>query len=135
MGDLSAYAALGLKPGADASAVERAYKRLIKQHHPDRPGGDSKRAAEINRAYRELRTAKTKDALELNDDLEKYPARYGWSFAVVGLAVGLAIGLLLTGPMASETDEFWSAPPQPWTAVKVWSGEDFPADHAMNLDH
>ena len=37
--DGSAYAALGLQPGADATAIERAYKSLIKQHHPDREGG------------------------------------------------------------------------------------------------
>ena len=55
--DASAYSALGLEPGADVFAVERAYKSLIKQHHPDREGGDSARAAEINRAYRELRAA------------------------------------------------------------------------------
>ena len=56
-GRASAFAALGLPPGADAAAIEQAYKRLIKQHHPDREGGDSTRAAEINRAYRELRAA------------------------------------------------------------------------------
>jgi hypothetical protein len=32
-----------------------------------------------------------------------------------------------------ETDEFWSAPAEPWTAVKVWSGQDVPADHALDL--
>lgn len=32
-----------------------------------------------------------------------------------------------------ETDEFWAAPSMPWTAVKVWKGEDFPADHALNI--
>jgi len=32
-----------------------------------------------------------------------------------------------------ETDEFWSAPAEPWTAAKVWSGQDTPADHAMDL--
>ena len=31
------------------------------------------------------------------------------------------------------TDEFWSAPSQPWTSVKIWSGQDVPADHAMDL--
>jgi hypothetical protein len=70
MGDASAYESLGLDPGADQAAVERAYKRLIKEHHPDRDGGDPARATEINRAYRELREggAVTGDALELNDD-------------------------------------------------------------------
>ncbi|HUE78071.1 MAG TPA: J domain-containing protein [Sphingomicrobium sp.] len=51
----SAYAALGLEPGADRTAIEQAYRRLIKLHHPDRSGGDASRAAEINRAYFELR--------------------------------------------------------------------------------
>jgi hypothetical protein len=65
----SAFAVLGLEPGADSAAVERAYKRLIKQHHPDREGGDAARAAEINRAYRELRGVwNRKDPLHLNDD-------------------------------------------------------------------
>lgn len=54
-GPASAYAALGLEPGADRAAIEEAYRRLIKRYHPDRSGGDSQRAAEINRAYFELR--------------------------------------------------------------------------------
>lgn len=32
------------------------------------------------------------------------------------------------------TDAFWSAPPQPWTAVKVWSGQDTPGDHALHIN-
>jgi hypothetical protein len=51
----SAYAALELDPGADQAAIEQAYRRLIKRYHPDRSGGDVGRAAEINRAYLELR--------------------------------------------------------------------------------
>lgn len=53
--EASAYAILGLRPGADRAAIDEAYRRLIKQHHPDRSGGDASRAAEINRAYFELR--------------------------------------------------------------------------------
>ena len=29
------------------------------------------------------------------------------------------------------TDEFWSAPAQPWTSVSAWSGQPFPIDHAL----
>ena len=29
------------------------------------------------------------------------------------------------------TDEFWSAPAQPWTSKKAWSGENIKADHAI----
>ena len=53
--DTSAYAVLGLEPGTAATEIERAYKKLIKRYHPDREGGDAERAAEINRAYRDLR--------------------------------------------------------------------------------
>jgi len=31
----------------------------------------------------------------------------------------------------SPSDPFWSAPPQPWTAAKAWSGQPFPIDHAL----
>jgi hypothetical protein len=30
-----------------------------------------------------------------------------------------------------ESDAFWSAPPQPWTSAKAWSGKPFPIDHAL----
>jgi len=41
-------------------------------------------------------------------------------------SVFLALGL-------PETDEFWANSPEPWTAVKVWSGQDMPFDHALDL--
>lgn len=31
-----------------------------------------------------------------------------------------------------SSDEFWIAPPQPWTAKKAWSGVDIPTDHAID---
>lgn len=51
----SAFAVLGLRPGADRAEVDRAYRRLIKLYHPDSPGGDGEKASEINRAYTHLR--------------------------------------------------------------------------------
>ena len=54
-GDHSAYAVLGLRPGAGQAEVDEAYRRLIKRYHPDRMGGDCSRAAEINRAYTQIR--------------------------------------------------------------------------------
>lgn len=45
------YDILGLSPGAGQAEIESAYRRLIKQYHPDHAGGDGARAAEINRAY------------------------------------------------------------------------------------
>jgi hypothetical protein len=40
-----------------------------------------------------------------------------------------AVGLLPLG--LPSHDEFWSASPQPWTAVRAWSGQAFPIDHAL----
>jgi hypothetical protein len=99
--DGSAYAALGLQPGADATAIERAYKSLIKQHHPDREGGDSARAAEINRAYRELRAELgPKDALIFNE-IEPPEASGGWVRVAIVLLLALAILLASTGPLGA----------------------------------
>jgi len=33
----------------------------------------------------------------------------------------------------AENDEFWAGKAEPWTAVKVWSGQDMPADHALDM--
>ena len=97
--DASTYAALGLEPGADAIAVERAYKQLIKQHHPDRQGGDSARAAEINHAYRELRAAfGARDSLDLFNEAPPEERRSGWGTAAIFLAVALAALFVVTGP-------------------------------------
>ena len=54
-GQRSPYTTLGLRPGADRAAVDEAYRRLMKLHHPDLPGGDADQAAEINRAYAALK--------------------------------------------------------------------------------
>ncbi len=102
-GNGSAYAALGLEPGAEWTAIERAYRRLIKQHHPDREGGDAGRASEINRAYRDLRTRfAERDALEFNDVPAKgaggQGARRG-PLAAGGLAV---LALLLAASMFGD---------------------------------
>jgi hypothetical protein len=95
-GDASAYAVLGLEPGADTVELEQAYRRLIKEHHPDRAGGDARRAAELNRAYRELRaTRELRDPLELVDEDEPPPRHgVGWIALALLLATG-ALGLML----------------------------------------
>ena len=32
-----------------------------------------------------------------------------------------------------ESDPFWAGAPEKWSAQKIWSGEDFPNDHSVNL--
>jgi hypothetical protein len=100
-GDASAYAALGLEPDADPADVERAYKRLIKRYHPDREGGDPSRAAEINRAYRELRGRPAPgEALEFHEE-EPRPGGGGWVRAAMILIIGVAALLVATGPVTA----------------------------------
>lgn len=41
-------------------------------------------------------------------------------------AVFLPLGL-------SPEDDFWKGGPQPWTACKIWSGENMPVDQALKL--
>ena len=102
--DSSAYAALGLEPGAGPAAIDQAYKRLIKQHHPDREGGDSKRAAEINRAYRELKRmprpgAFEKSSLDLHDHPVVRDTTRRWVVAAMLLIVGVGALVVATGSM------------------------------------
>lgn len=92
-GRASAFAVLGLQPGADRSAIDQAYRRLIKQYHPDREGGDGVRAAEIIHAYRELRGGTTlADPLQFNEDwfLPRRRRRWPLVLVLVLLAAGAA---------------------------------------------
>ncbi|MBW0145249.1 J domain-containing protein [Sphingomicrobium clamense] len=46
------YAALGLDPDASKRDIRRAYRRLMREHHPDtHPGDGGARAREINAAH------------------------------------------------------------------------------------
>src|SRR3954447_2887118 len=96
--DATACVSLWLEPEADSAAIEQAYKRLIKEHHPDREGGDASRAAELNRAYRELRAARDlKDPLELNEEGAEGPSSSGHSwpaFTLLALGGIAAVSLL-----------------------------------------
>lgn len=93
-------AVLGLEPGADAAAIDQAYRRLIKQYHPDREGGDGVRAAEIIHAYRELRGGRALvDPLQFNDHLAR-PARRrsNWPLVLVAALLAGAAGALAMRP-------------------------------------
>ncbi len=97
-GDASAYAALGLEPGADAAEIERAYKKLIKQYHPDREGGDAGRAAEVIRAYRELCRERNEDLIIDETSFDHPKGKVSWLRASAIAAVGLILLILVAGP-------------------------------------
>jgi hypothetical protein len=69
----------------------------------------------------------------------------GWlNIGLYGIQPDLADSYITTGSLylctnifvplgLPDSDPFWSAPPEPWTSVKVWSGKDVPADHALDI--
>ena len=53
----------------------------------------------------------------------------GESYISTGSLYLCSVALLPLGLPAA--DEFWSAPPQPWTSQRAWSGQPFPIDRAL----
>jgi hypothetical protein len=58
-----------------------------------------------------------------------HQAGIGETYISTGSLYLCSVGLLPLGLPAS--DAFWSAPSQPWTSAKAWSGQAFPIDHAL----
>jgi len=68
----------------------------------------------------------------------------GWlNIGLYGKQPGLADFYITTGSLyitsnvflplgLPATDEFWASPALPWTSVKIWTGQDTEADHAMD---
>jgi hypothetical protein len=52
----------------------------------------------------------------------------GETYISTGSLYLCSVGLLPLG--LPVTDEFWSAPRQPWTSAKAWAGQSFAIDHA-----
>ena len=136
-GDASAYAALGLEPGGDPAAIDAAYRKLIKLHHLDRSGGDAALAAEINRAYRELRGRPAPvDAYNFGDDDADKPASRPWVKTSIVLVVILVALFVASGPGAAWMRQ-WAArsattPPPARTAPNMRADDPMnrPLDHA-----
>ena len=69
----------------------------------------------------------------------------GWlNIGLYGSQPGLAESYINTGSIylctqiflplgLPASDDFWGGPAIPWTSVKIWSGQDIPADHALEL--
>ena len=53
----------------------------------------------------------------------------GETYISTGSLYLCSVALLPLGLDAS--DPFWTAPPEPWTSVRAWSGQPFPIDHAL----
>ena len=136
-----AYAALGLRPGAGRAEIDQAYRRLIKRYHPDYADGDAKRAAELNRAYSELRT-RTRDAprphpeavaaMQRHAYAPRSPSWRGPAFAAAAIAV--AVLLASTAAMEEITppwSQFSSATTAGGARSGGSSGESFSLDQPL----
>jgi hypothetical protein len=54
----------------------------------------------------------------------------GETYISTGSLYLCAVGLLPLG--LPPGDAFWSAPPEPWTSKRAWSGQDFPIDAVLS---
>ena len=103
------YSILGAGKEASQSDIERLYKRLAVQHHPDR-GGDEEEMKSLNEAYGVLRDEATRQAYDrerLNPAEDtSYPGQASppaeisvftgqWVGAILFIASGLALVLLV----------------------------------------
>ena len=133
-GDRSAYELLGLEPGAGREAIEQAYRRLIKLYHPDREGGDPLRAAEITRAYRELRGHRTRgEELEFYEQPPAGSTSAGWQI----IALSVAIVLLSLAILAGGPFDGGFGPRSTGVPVKAQArvpAPDSPIEQPINLD-
>ena len=53
--DFNAYKVLGISPKATTSQIKKAYRELVKKHHPD-AGGNETKIIEIYAAWEILKT-------------------------------------------------------------------------------
>lgn len=67
----SPFAVLGLDPGADEEAIEQAYRRRVKEAHPDH-GGSVAEFVEVREAYAQLRAGQP--AMEAASDSARHAA-------------------------------------------------------------
>jgi hypothetical protein len=92
------YSILGAQQDASLTDIERLYKRLAVQHHPDR-GGSEEEMKSLNEAYgvlRDMETRRVYDAERRNPASDDEPASiYTSPPLVVDAAAGQSLGAIL----------------------------------------
>ena len=65
------YSILGVDKSADDAEIKAAYRKLAKEHHPDR-GGDNELFAKINAAYDSVKDAAARQKLQEEQSFQQY---------------------------------------------------------------
>jgi curved DNA-binding protein len=65
------YSILGVSKSASDEEIKQAYRKLAKEHHPDR-GGDSQKFAEISSAYDSIKNHESRDTFNRQSSNEDY---------------------------------------------------------------
>ena len=125
----------GSSPAPTATAVERAYKRLIKQHHPDREGGDAEPRRgdqpRLSRASRRRGAEGRARASTMTSPSESRAAAAGWIVAAGCLAVGHAGRA--AGRRADRLTPLVGASPPLRSRQRSSGGRGDPMDQPLNL--
>lgn len=73
------YKELGVEKKATKQEIRKAYRKLARIHHPDRPNGDAKKFAEIQNAYDVLYDDDKRKAYDATGDPNADPRSFGQS--------------------------------------------------------
>lgn len=71
------YEILGVPVGATADQIRVAYRRLAREHHPDRPRGSARRMQAINEAFAVLGNDRRRQAYDVSLRSVRTPAPAG----------------------------------------------------------
>lgn len=75
------YSILGVSPTATDEELENAYKKLARQYHPDKCGGDDSKMSQINEAYHLIDTPEKRRKY---DESNAFTAEYDMLASVFG---------------------------------------------------
>ena len=127
MFESDALRTLGLRKGATPEEIKKAYKRLAREHHPDK-GGDSDAFIKIHDAYESLQgggssapPAGTPSEDALFAALFRFEQEFGDAFAAYGdhIAKAWSNATLLEQSLKQSVDRAWPTSPDDSYAVRI----------------
>ena len=124
------FPAIGRSIAYRCGAFHALAQAALRRHLPDGVAPGQARAALAAVIRRTMEAPDTFDAGGwLRIGFCGHQPAIGEAYISTGSLYLCSVAFLPLGLLAS--DPFWSAPAQPWTAAKAWSGQAFPIDHAL----